>query len=74
MGKQSIGKTHLYKALVTKEEYREKFFSGSLKRFFNGSIKQVVSFFSKEEKLSLSELEELRKYVELEIEKQKQEK
>ncbi len=67
--KSSIGKTHFYSALITREEYRQHFFSGSFRKFFNNSINQVVSFFSNEEKLSLSELEDLKKYVETEIEK-----
>jgi predicted transcriptional regulator len=69
--KRSVGKTHLYTALISKNEYRKEFFSGSFKRFFNGSLRQVVSFFGKESEMSLSELEELKKYVESEIAKQK---
>ena len=65
------GKTHVYFPIVSKQEYKKHFFSGSLKGFFNNSVNQLVSFFVKQKKLSLSELEELRKLIDQEIEKKK---
>lgn len=65
------GKTHVYFPVVSKQEYKKHFFSGSLKSFFNNSVNQLVSFFVKQKKLSVSELEELRKLIDEEIEKKK---
>lgn len=65
------GKTHVYFPIVSKQEYRKHFINGSLKGFFNNSVNQLVSFFVKQKKLSLNELEELRKLIDEEIEKQK---
>ena len=65
------GKTHVYFAKVSKAEYTQHAFSDALKGFFNNSVNQVVSFFVKQKKLSILELEELKQLIEKEIEKQK---
>lgn len=66
------GKTFVYFPVVTKEEYARYTFNKSYLQLFNGSLNQVVSFFVKEDKVSLKELEELKNYIEAEINKQKQ--
>lgn len=53
------GKSHKYHPLITKEAYTRSFMKGFVKRYFGGSYQQVVSFFTKEDKLSLDELEQL---------------
>jgi len=68
---KAYGKTHVYFPKVSKQEYRQHFISSSLKGFFNNSVNQLVSFFVKQKKLSINELEELRKMIDQEIEKQK---
>jgi BlaI family transcriptional regulator, penicillinase repressor len=65
------GKTHVYFASVSKQEYRQHAFGGTLKGFFNNSLNQLVSFFVKQKTLSINELEELRKLIDTEIERQK---
>ena len=65
------GKTHVYFPIVSKKEYASFVLKDSLKGFFNGSIQQAVSFFVKQKDASISELEELKKLIELEIEKHK---
>jgi BlaI family transcriptional regulator, penicillinase repressor len=65
------GKTFVYFPKVTKEAYAQYTFNNSYMQLFNGSLNQVVSFFVKEDKVSLKELEELKNYLEAEIEKQK---
>ena len=65
------GKTHVYYPKVSKAEYRQHAFSDMLKGFFNNSVNQVVSFFVKQKKLSIQELEELKQLIDQEIEKQK---
>jgi predicted transcriptional regulator len=65
------GKTFVYYPVVTKEEYAQYTFSNSYMQLFNGSLNQVVSYFVKEDKVSLKELEELKNYLETEIKKQK---
>jgi BlaI family penicillinase repressor len=68
---KAYGKTHEYFPVVSKKEYTSKFLKGFVNNYFSSSYKQLVSFFAKEEKLSISEMEELKKMIEGEIEKQK---
>ena len=59
VGHEIYGKSHKYHPLITKETYTKSFMKGFVKRYFSGSYRQMVSFFTKEEKLSLYELEQL---------------
>ena len=63
----AYGKTHQYYPIVKKEEYRKGFMTAAIDNYFNNSYKNVVSFFAKEEKISVSDLKEI---IDL-IEKQK---
>jgi BlaI family transcriptional regulator, penicillinase repressor len=61
VGHEIHGKSHKYHPLITKEAYTKSFMKGFVKRYFSGSYRQMVSFFTKEDKLSLHELEQLLK-------------
>lgn len=56
---ESHGKSFRYFPVITKSEYSGQFMQGFVGRFFSGSYKQMVSFFAKQEDMSLSELEEV---------------
>lgn len=71
VGHKAIGKTHIYYPLVKEGEFAKHQLKGFLKNHFGNSIKKMVTFFANEEKISLNELEDLRKLVEQEIKKQK---
>ncbi len=55
----AYGKTHQYFPVITKEAYRKKFMNNAIDNYFNSSYKNVVSFFAKEEKISVDELKEI---------------
>lgn len=59
VGHESVGRSHKYYPLVSKEEYTRSFMKGFVKKYFSGSYQQMVSFFTKEDNLSLQELEQL---------------
>lgn len=59
VGYTAYGKTHHYFPIITKEDYRKKFFNNAIDNYFNSSYKNVVSFFAKEEKISVEELKEI---------------
>ncbi len=61
VGHEAFGKSHKYHPLVTKESYTRTFMKGFVKKYFSGSYQQMVSFFTKQDNLSLKELEELLK-------------
>jgi BlaI family transcriptional regulator, penicillinase repressor len=68
---RAYGKTNVYYPLVSKNEYLQQNVTEGWNNFFNNSLSQMVSFFVKQKKVNLRELEELRKLVESEIAKQK---
>lgn len=55
----AFGKTHQYYPVVKKEDYRKRFMNNAIHNYFNNSYKNVVSFFAKEEKISVEELKEI---------------
>lgn len=64
VGHTAYGKTHQYYPLVSIEDYRNKFMNSAIKDYFNNSYKNVVSFFAKEEKISVEELKEIINLIE----------
>jgi len=72
VGHKSFGKKHQYYPLVKKSEYRKSQFSGFVSNYFENSYKSLASFFTKEENLTLKELEEINKLIQDEIDKKKQ--
>ena len=67
----AYGKTHQYYPLVSKKEYTRTYFKSFINNYFENSYPAMASFFAKDEDLSLSDLEEIKKMMENEIEKQK---
>jgi BlaI family transcriptional regulator, penicillinase repressor len=65
---KAYGKTFLYFPVISKKDYTKTFFKNFLGNYFGNSFQQLVSFFSKEDDLSLQDLEELKKLMEKEIE------
>ncbi len=55
----SYGKTHEYFPLVSKESYTKGFMKGFIRNYFSDSYKNMVSFFTRNENLSVNELEEM---------------
>ena len=56
---RTIGHTNLYQAVVTKHEYTGSFMQGVLNSFFDGSVSRLVSFFSDNKNLSVSEADKI---------------
>ena len=59
VGYESFGKSHRYYPLITKEEYTKTFMKLFVNNYFSGSYSNLVSFFTKQDSLSVNELEEL---------------
>ena len=66
---KSYGRSREYYPLVKKKDYFSKHVNGLIKNFFNDSASQFASFFPQETNLSKAELEELKKLIDVEIEK-----
>jgi len=71
IGFKTYGKSNQYFPKIGKKEYAKVFVTGAVKSFFNNSASKLVSFFATENELSISELEQLKKQVEEQIELKK---
>lgn len=67
----AYGKTHEYFPLISKKEYTKLYMKGFIKNYFSNSLQEMVSFFAKEDKMSISELEALLQEVKKDLEKEK---
>ncbi|WP_163325157.1 BlaI/MecI/CopY family transcriptional regulator [Draconibacterium mangrovi] len=64
----AYGKTHEYFPLISRKEYTRSFMKNFMRNYFSGSFQEMVSFFAKEDNMSLSELDELMEDVKRDIE------
>ena len=71
VGYKAFGKAHEYFPLVSKKDYRKTFFKRVLSNYFGNSYMALTSFFTKEQDLSLEELESMKKLIEEKIEQKK---
>jgi len=72
VGHTAYGKTHEYYPLVSKREYTKSYFKGFMTNYFENSYQALASFFTKENSLSIKELEEIKRLMDAEIKKQKE--
>ncbi len=63
VGYEAFGKTHRYFPLISKKEYTRSYMKNFMKNYFSNSFKEMVSFFAREDNMSVSDLEELMKEV-----------
>jgi predicted transcriptional regulator len=68
---KEFGNSREYYPLVKKNDYFSKHVNGLISNFFNNSASQFASFFTKETNLSEMELEELKKIIDVELQKKK---
>lgn len=71
VGHKAYGRTHEYYPLISRVEYTRGYLSNFLQNYFGNSFHSLASFFAREEKPSLSELEEIRELINKEINHQK---
>ena len=65
------GNSREYYSLIKKSDYFSKHVSGLIQNFFNNSPLQFASFFTSETNLSSEELEEIRNFIDNELQKKK---
>jgi BlaI family transcriptional regulator, penicillinase repressor len=71
IGFKAYGKIHEYYPLLEKGEYFGTQFKATVNDYFNGSLSNFASFFASDKGLNLTELEEIRRIVEEQIQKRK---
>ncbi|MEI6091347.1 MAG: BlaI/MecI/CopY family transcriptional regulator [bacterium] len=69
---KAYGKTYEYFPIVSKRTYTKSFMKGLVNNYFGSSFHQLVSFLTKENKISLEELEEIKSLMEYEITKKRE--
>jgi len=73
VGHNAYGKTHEYYPLVSRKEYTKKFMKNFMRNYFSGSFQEMVSFFAKEDNMSLTDLDEMMNDVKRDLENEKPE-
>lgn len=63
VGHTPVGRGFLYHPIIEKETYSNQSLHKLMNGYFNGSFKSMVSFFVKENKMDVSELESILKEV-----------
>jgi predicted transcriptional regulator len=56
---EKAGKGYVYFAVVSKETYQKAFMKRFMTNYFQNSFKNMVSFFAKEDKMNVEDIEEL---------------
>jgi len=74
IGHKAYGRTYEYFPLITKKDYTKTYFRSFVANYFGNSYKSLASFFTAEENLSVTELEDIRQLIEEEIRNQKNER
>lgn len=68
VGHNAYGKTHEYFPLVSRKEYTRSFMKNFMRNYFSGSFQEMVSFFAKEDNMSLADFDELMEDVKRDLE------
>jgi BlaI family penicillinase repressor len=67
VGHTAFGKTHEYYPLITKDKYTKGYLKGFVENYFSNSYQNMVSFFSKNENLSIQEIEGIIKILQEQV-------
>jgi BlaI family transcriptional regulator, penicillinase repressor len=71
---KAYGRTHEYYPVISKDDYSKSHLSTFVNDYFSNSYGKMVSFFAKEKKISVREMEEIMRIMEGEVKKQKSER
>jgi BlaI family penicillinase repressor len=61
---KAYGKTHEYFPLISRDKYKQFSLDNLVNSYFNGSFKNLVSFFAKENKMDVNDMDQLLKELE----------
>jgi len=59
IGYKSYGNSHQYYPLISKEKYTKQFMNNFVKNYFSNSFEQMISFFSRENKIDIHEADKI---------------
>ena len=61
---KAYGRTYEYFPLISKKDYTRTYFRNFMANYFDNSYKSLASFFTREERLSRDDMEEIRRMME----------
>lgn len=64
---EADGKSYIYFPVVSKSDYTKHSLGQLMSGYFSNSYKQMVSFFAHDEKLTVTELEEMKRLIDKQI-------
>jgi len=64
VGHKAYGNTHEYFPVISKADYQREYMSDIVDSYFNKSYKNAVSYFAREQNISIEELKEIIKMIE----------
>ena len=64
VGHKAYGNTHEYFPIITKDDYQKEYMSDIVDTYFEKSYKNAVSFFAREQNISIEELKEIINMIE----------
>lgn len=67
---KAYGRTYEYFPLISKKDYTRTYFRNFMANYFDNSYKSLASFFTREERLSRDDMEEIRRMMEEALEKE----
>jgi len=70
---ETFGRAHRYFPTISKEKYTRGFMKNVITNYFGNSLSQMVSFFTRQENLSVREMEEIKQLMEQKIKANKKE-
>lgn len=73
-GHKSYGKSHEYYPLISRSEYSSGYLKRFVRNYFNNSYPALGSFLAKEKNVDVGDLEEIKKAIEKEIQKLKEDR
>jgi len=60
---RAYGRTYQYSPVISKDDYRKARMSCFVKDYFSNSYQKMVSFFAREDSISMTEMEEIMKVL-----------
>ena len=69
---EAFGKTHRYYPLISKERYTQFFLKRVVNDYFENSFQEMVSFFSQDKSISVTDLEEIMDMIQKQIREKRQ--
>lgn len=71
---KEYGRTHQYYPLVSKDDYSKAHMGTFVRDYFSNSYRKMMSFFTREESISVKEMEEIMNLMKKEIENKSKER